>query len=82
MIWRPKPYNWRRRWGYRPPSLERAPMSMPEIRRQADAYVTWLASARGWTIEEAQAYIGRQKQPKIAPAPMMIEPPLLPMAAE
>lgn len=68
--------RWRRYFGYRPPRFEPIPFSAGRLQQQADAYVAWLAQARGWTIEQALAHIASQApKPKSTPAP--IEPPLL-----
>jgi len=57
MTWQPKPRNWRRYFGYRPPRYERTPMTATELKRQAEAYVEWLAASRGWTLSDAEAHV-------------------------
>jgi len=74
MTWVPKPRNWRRYYGYRPPSLAAPPMTDGQIKDQASAYLVWLAGARGWDLDRAAAYVaGSRPIPPMAPALREVE---------
>lgn len=54
-----KPRSWRRYWWYRPPSLAWA-RSPKEVQQMDAAYITWLSERRGWSTEQAIAYVGAE----------------------
>lgn len=66
MTWAPKPRDWRQYQGwYHRPTFGPTPLNHDEARKRDRAYLDWLAEARGWSAQEAEAYCDKMDRRKI-----------------